>query len=573
MGEERIRTFISVLLFSLLVFLLFLKSIKDPDFFWHLKTGEYIFKHKSIPEKDPFSFTAPDPPTERVKFILKQYWLSQILFYLLYRYFGFNGIIVSRAILFTLIILCLFRMIRKNGIGYYLCFPFLLLFILIAFDFKGDRPQLFSFLGVTILVYILEFNRTFLFLLPLIMLIWANMHGGYILGDVIIVIYLGSYWIKRLFRLKGKAPENLYLFSIISITSIIFSFINPNTFKVIQAIFELEKSIFRREVTEYLSPLEQIRYLHNYWLPFWILLGMVITVIIIHLKDMELEHLILLLFLSGISFTAIRYIIFLGIVTIPLLTKYLFLDLDRFSFLNKRYNSLDLLLIIILGFLILKSSKHISFGISKDVYPVNVSNFLLRNRIKGNMFNLYNWGGYLIWALYPKYKVSIDPRGLNERVHMDFEMILSGAGKKERVPRWKRLLEKYRINFILINTCDPFSGALYPLIPLLMNDREWELIYMDGQAVIFLRKTEKNMELIRRFSIPKERVYDEIIQESMRGIKSRPYISGYYTSLAHALIGKGEYRHAKLVLIKAIRLNPKDNVAKEMLRIIEGLGY
>jgi len=189
------------------------------------------------------------------------------------------------------------------------------------------------------------------------------------------------------------------------------------------------------------------------------------------------------------------------------------------------------------------------------------------------MFNLYNWGGYLIWALYPEYKVSIDPRGLNEKVHKDFEDILSGTGRNDLKPKWKRLLDSYNINFIFINSCDLFSGYFYPLIPIIMNDENWVLIYIDNSSLIFVRNSDKNKDLIRKLYIPKYRIYDEIIIEAMRGISSKPHVSGYYTSLGYALIGKDNYKHAKLMLIKAIKLNPDDNIAKGMLNVIMGLGY
>src|SRR4029077_4146611 len=104
----------------------------------------------------------------------------------------------------------------------------------------------------------------------------------------------------------------------------------------------------------------------------------------------------------------------------------------------------------------------------------------------------YEQGGYLIWRLWPQQRVFIDGRSLSETVYRDYNQILINAGSfADQVsgPR-EELLNRYGVQVVVMNTMDYVSGALYPLAIALANpiSTEWELVYDDSQAVIFLRR-------------------------------------------------------------------------------------
>ena len=148
------------LLFTL-VFGLFSVEIKDPDFWWHLKTGEYIYQSGALPVTDPFAYTSLqkdplNPESKRIGFILTQYWLAQVVFYRIYDFFGLEGIIFLRASLLTLLIFLIFRGIRREGFGIYSSVIFLVPVVMIFRTFTGERPQLFSFLFAFLLIFLLE---------------------------------------------------------------------------------------------------------------------------------------------------------------------------------------------------------------------------------------------------------------------------------------------------------------------------------------------------------------------------------------------------------------------------------
>lgn len=590
---KTLRVF-SLLILFILVLGRFSWYIEDPDVWWHLKTGEYIFQNKAIPENDPFTFTTPQPPSDRGKFILTSYWLGQLALYLVYSFNGFKGVILLQAIIFTAIFIILYRRMRSEGVGFYLTFGLLFLGMIMSWEFQGGRPQLFSFLFTVILIYLLERFRSHstrytLYTIPLLMLLWANTHGGFILGDVIIFIYIISETSKYI--LKSSLLHNTrYITSrnvikkdhlirlvIVGAIAILFSFLNPNTYKIIYEVYTVHTSILVEQVSEHLSPIQKFLYKKELRPLYWATILSGILLILANIKRIDLTDLALMIFGIAISLSAVRYIIFYFLISIPLWGRYshvLLEDLKNKAFVIRltrgfdylqRYFIVDGIIFIFLLFFTwnhFEEKRVFRFEMRDLLYPVRAASFIKEYKPTGNMYNEYNWGGYLIWRLYPDYKVFIDSRTLDEKVNEEATTIVNGADG------WKEPLYRYKINFIIHDACNIFYGDIWPFILKLMNDREWELVYMDGRALIFVRNIKENRRLIEKFRLPKERVYDEIILEAMKGMSKGLKLSGFYTSMGLALIGKGDYQKAKMSLLKAVQINPKDQSAINMLQII-----
>lgn len=162
----KISRTICLVLFFTFIFGLFSVEIKDPDFWWHLKTGEYIYKTGDLPATDPFAYTSLSkdpvhPESNRIRFILSQYWLAQLIFFWIYKFIGFQGIICLRASIFTLIFFMIYRGARREGLGLYSSLLLLVPLLIVLHAFTGERPQLFSFLFSFCLIYLLEgFRKT-----------------------------------------------------------------------------------------------------------------------------------------------------------------------------------------------------------------------------------------------------------------------------------------------------------------------------------------------------------------------------------------------------------------------------
>src|ERR1700722_18637465 len=183
----------TLLLVAVCLLGLFSTEIEDTDFWWHLRTGQYIAESHSLPVPDPFAYTASAAAAyhgeEQVRhFNLTHEWLSQVLMYAVYAVAGFPGIVLARAVLLAgLCGLAGFLAARLSdrfyaGIAAACCTTSL------GVTFAADRPGVVTFLGVAVFVTLLELRRGW-WALPPLALLWSNCHGGFLLGWVVLLAY------------------------------------------------------------------------------------------------------------------------------------------------------------------------------------------------------------------------------------------------------------------------------------------------------------------------------------------------------------------------------------------------
>ena len=172
------QVFFIVLLLCL--FLMTLRPIVDPDFWWHLRTGQFIAQTHSIPHTDPFSFTKAGQPW------LTHEWLSELILYGLFRLGSFALLIFTFSIIITVAFLLTYLR-SPAGTRPYVAGFMLLLGAVATAPTWGVRPQMISLLFASLFLLLLDHYRSagklkFLIPLPVIMLVWVNLHAGYFLG-------------------------------------------------------------------------------------------------------------------------------------------------------------------------------------------------------------------------------------------------------------------------------------------------------------------------------------------------------------------------------------------------------
>jgi len=600
--------------FLIAVFINFLGPINDPDFPFHLKTGEYIYEHKEIPIDDPFSFYGEGYTTDRERFTLSQYWLAQIIFYKLYLLAGPLGIILLRATVFSLFVFLLWFSLRKRGF-----YSSLMVAALITILFqvaKGDRPQFFSFLFILILILLFERFREKpeskipLYLIPPLMLLWANIHAGFIFGVAVILLYALSegfkLFVDKPFWGCPLEKKQALVFFIAALISILFSYINPDVNGQILAVIDSHtnaKWVYSVN-REYMNPIKEMSVYfgaRTSAVVFFIIFGFVSIILCLNAtrrKSIDITAFILILFSSVAAFTAVRYIPFFVAVALPLSRKYKFLENTDFLKRLKRSKALFALLMVFFISTMFFGFKRYPqiFIIDKLYYPAEAANFLLSNRIEANIFNQFNKGSYLLWKLYPHYKLFNDTRFISLEAVRDTDVItytledynqptsatlgkrlselvpeelgeinISSEGHTNKKiidkPLWKRLLDQYRIDLIVHEATADFSKAIYPLTLRLLKDDDWVLIYFDGTMQIFIRNKEKYANVIKSFRKPKELIYDEIIFETIPHVSAKVAISSPYSSLAFAYTMKGKDEDARRMIDAALSLNKNDLVA------------
>lgn len=603
-------------LFFVAVFINFLGPIIDPDFPFHLKTGEYIYQHKEIPEDDPFSFYGEGFITDRERFTLSQYWIAQVIFYKLYAVTGPSGIIIMRALVFSVFIFLLWFVLRKRGM-----YSSLIIATLTAIMFqavKADRPHYFSFLFTLVLVLLFERFReepeyhTPLFFIPPLMLLWANMHAGFVFGIAVICIYTFAealkYFVSKPSLGLPIKEKPVLILSVAALAAVLLSYVNPAFNEQILTTIESHTSqdyvnMIYGTNREYISPVREMSVDYGNrqaTILYFCLFGFVSIISLLNVartRSADITVFALLVFSSIASLTAVRYIPFFIATALPLSRHYSFFEDSALPNKFKKNYLAYILLATFYVFSIIYGLKDHSRILSYDrsYYPEDAATFLLENRIESNIFNQFNKGSYLLWRLYPHYRLFNDTRFISLDAVKDTDMIAnaveysgqpfnismamalsdlvpdnfgrldiaseSSVAPQNVLPAWKKLLKHYNIDLIVHEACNQFTKEIYPLTLRLLKDDEWTLIYLDGKMLIFVRNKEKYSGIIKKYKIQKELIYDEIIFETEYLVSKGPTISAPYSSIAFAFLMKGEDEIAKKMIDAALALNDNDLMA------------
>lgn len=585
-----------------LIFAVYANRVDDFDLWWHLKSGQKIVQDMELPDQDSFAFTTVTPV--KVKDLgqagsgfkhwdvnLTQSWLGQVIFYLVFMLAGLKGIGLLKSSIFVATYLILYLAMLRRRANPIISFLVIALTALIGLDFNYSRIQLFSFPLFALLIYIFaDFKRAgkSFYFLPLILLLWANIHGGYILGAATILLFTGAIVLQDLAhkRLGWPAsptplPGRVKALVIVTGLALLASLINPNGYFAYLMPLAVKQSVFS-SIEEYVRPM--LYEYHSYWL----LILLVTSCAILRLKHLAGPEFLLVVFWLIASQTGIRAIIFFALASTVFVAGSL-TDIGAWLAENKSLVRLRermpprvslppgsqwaILAVLSLGLLgqNVASGNYFKFEIEEHTYPAAAVEFIQKQKLPGKMFNPYNWGGYLIWYL-PEYPVFIDGRCLNEKAYVHSGLIMSAAGENQQLPEgkplWQYLLDAYGVQFILTNGVSG-GGNLIPLVSELVFEPNWHLIYTDGKALLFLRDSEENRSRYGHLFLEKEReVLNEIVSECRAGIERTPTTWEYYATLGGVYFKRREIKQAREMFEKYLTMNPQNSFVVDKLNFI-----
>jgi len=479
------RLFVAILFIAL--FTMTVREISDPDFWWHLRAGQYIVENATIPHTDPFSFT-----TAGKEWITHE-WLSEVFIFGVYRLGGFALL----SLLFSGIITVAFGLTfaRSEGKPYLAGFA-LLLGALATAPTWDVRPQMLSLFLMSVFLFLLDRyaaaqDTRLLFALPPLMLVWVNLHSGYALGLVVI----GAYWFSALVEgfanrwRQKKAPtlsspsftprttRNLFIVLILSALAVLF---NPNAARMFIYPFEtLTSPAMQRYIQEWFSP----DFHQTEWLPFALLLVALIFTTLLARARVPLAHVLLVCLFALAGLRSVRNIPLFALVAIPILSAQLAAWIPLRASSRPTPRPLQIINVIIVAVIAIAALARIGgvvenqANVERAKYPAAAVEWIQQNRPAPNLYNSYGWGGYLIWKLYPDYLVYIDGRAdvYGDAFIEDFlEIYRASAG-------WENKLAKKNVRLVLIEPDAPLARAL-------ANDSQWTRVFADSQSAIFEKK-------------------------------------------------------------------------------------
>lgn len=472
--------------------------LNDGDTGYHIRAGEQIISTLSIPRHDLFSFHTPPIPWTAHE------WLSEVIMAATHSRFGLTGVVFLFTSLIAVTYYLLFRFLREYSRNTLLVIGLVVLALASSKLHWLARPHIFSMPLLIAWYYILDRfqyrHENFLFILPLLLVPWVNLHGGYIVAFMLTGIYLGHNIYGAIFgggdRELHRAKARTLLLTLGGCLAA--TIINPYGFRILLFPFNLTGNQFIMDnVIEWFSP--------NFHEPLFFKYFLLLLIFTLGTRVCSLnfaEGTLVLLF-TYMSLYSVRYIPLFSIIVAPILLKRLDLLMESSrspvtAFLKRRSDVLQSVDSAARGFLwplaslaaglVLVASLGISFSFNPKSKPVDAVEFLKEANLPGNMFNNDEFGDYLIYAAWPQYRVFFDGRSdMYGTAIMKEYFDITRLGYA-----FEDIIDKYDINWVFYDNNSSLSYFLY-------KSDDWRLIYSDKVANIFIRDIPENGEVINRY--------------------------------------------------------------------------
>ena len=482
----RLNWVIQIVVFSSTVYYFSLMQA-DPDLWGHIKFGKDLWTAGKLVRFDPYSFTAYNHPW------INHEWLSELIFYFTYLWQGDAGLLFGKLLVGLCVAICLSKICCMRQCHLFIYAVGMMLAIFVISPGFMIRPQIFSFLFFTLFVYLLHLwyhlKKNYLFLLPLLMVLWVNLHGGFLMGWALLI--LAAIWetiIGWVSQPENSQKKSLWIWT--GVTSLAV-FINPYGYKLL--IFLYKSLTINRDITEW-RPIvcDDLSFLR-----FKILACLFIITLCINIKKSSGWEVCAILMILFASLRHQRHTPFFAIICAPYLIHNLSVTLQS---LQKRVQLPHLTkpvlncLAIFIGLLAiyqfygavsLYAQSKCRIIVNPTEYPVSAVRFLRLNNIQGNIILPFTWGEYAIWKLYPDCRVSIDGRF---RTVYKESVIQAHFIHPDDISRWSDLINQY--------PADIFLARQSPLWDrFIKKNINWQYVYSDKVAVIFLHK-----KLLKQFS-------------------------------------------------------------------------
>ncbi|MDP2649679.1 MAG: hypothetical protein Q8P10_02440 [bacterium] len=496
----------SIFLFLFLGFFHEISAITQ-DLGRHFLLGKIILETHQVPLTNLFSYTYPNFP------FINLHWFSEIIFYLIFKFAGYDTLLLFTVLTVSLsFALIFFKSLKKGNIISVAIISILYLGVL--FERTDIRPEIFSFLFLSIFIAILYSYREkftkWIFILPLLILLWVNMHIYFIAGIAILGLFLLDEIVikrKEIFlslKKSKRPPAHLTTLIFILLISFTMTAFNPNG---------INGALYPFRVFEnYGYAIEENQNVFFLWnlmnkttiLFFFISASALILSVLLTIKKIKPVDLLLAVFFTYLAVSAERnfplfvfgtFIAFSN--SLSLITEKLFLKIQPLAKLNIFKSIISILLLSIIFWQIFNiiNQKKVGFGVQKGAK--DAADFFLSNNLEGPLFNNFDIGGYLDYRFYPKEKVFVDNRP-GEYPASFFQNVYIPMQSEQ--DKFNNLSKTYNFNVIFFGHTDqtPWGKTF---IKQIISNPNWKTVYLDDFVIILVKNSYQNKNLIDKFEI------------------------------------------------------------------------
>ena len=505
---------------ALLTVALVVSPITNNDVFLHLRTGAMVLDTGHVPHVDDYSALARGRP-----FIAHE-WLSGVAFRLVEIATGLDGLIVLKALVALLCAAALYRAARALGASPAVAVPSLAFVMILAAARIVERPHVFSYLLSSVFLLLLARRRAgarvpLWAFLP-IQVVWANLHGGFILGPTIVALASmgegleglliglspgaaatggserGRYHLREAARLAGLAAA-----------LILASLLNPHGVALLKLPFELTGSSFMREIYEWQPPFSS-QFARTYMLReyvAWALFGLLVLILTAVAAARRRTAppggafpALLFVALLILSLRMQRNVTDFALGTFPgVAAAATWLSPARFARRGGRRWLICISPALLAlaawfawhGYPFSPTSRRIcGFGIGRTV-PVGGADYLRDNGVRGNAFNTYAAGAYLVYRFHPHVRVAMDSRNdvYGPDLYQEYTRALT---EPEALAAF---LKRIDASFVFLEwKTDRVEVTLEALRKL----GGWRLVYFDDFAIVLVPQAGPSAELAAR---------------------------------------------------------------------------
>ena len=500
-----------ILLFAMSSGALAPRLLGDASVGWHIRNGERMLRTHSITRVDPFSVTMGGQTWYAWE------WLYDAKIAGIHHWMGLNGVVFFTAVIIALTFALTLHLCLRRGADLPVAALLLALSLGVSMIHLFARPHVLSWLFTVIWFQLLDSSESAnlaasprrLWYLPALMLLWVNVHGGFVLGFALLGLYLLSAVVRYYRSRDGEESRSLAQRSktlgIVTVASLAASLINPYGYELHVHVYRyLTSRWLMNHIDEFLSPnfhgVAQQCFVA-------ILLITIVALAAAHNKP-SLSRVLVLLLATYSGLYAARSLpvssLLFTLIVAPLWTQALTdarenenLSLRLRAFVSRwqeftgRVRNVELgfrghvwpAAAVFLGVLVcahqgrLGTTQWMHAHFDPKHIPVQATDTIVERGIREPIFAPDSWGGYLIYRLYPENRIFVDDR--HDFYGVDF---LRDYLKAIRLtPDWDKFLNEKHVNWALL----PAGSAL---ANMLEETTQWNVVYRDGTAVLLERK-------------------------------------------------------------------------------------
>ncbi len=468
--------------------------LADGDTGWHIRTGEWILQHRTVPTVDLFSFTKP----HAVWFSWEWGW--DLLFAPVHQAWGLAGVAFANLVLLCLISALLYRLVRRC------CENDVLAMLFTAVALAGStihwlaRPHLFSWLFVLLFSHALasseEGNTKPLWYLPVLTLAWVNIHGAFFVGIFMVLTSAIGEVITVLMKGKQISWRVVYRqarpYLVCAALCLGASFINPYTWHLHRHVFGyLHDFKLLDQIQEYQSI--DFHHFPAIFFEFMVLLGAaaiawclqrarfgpaILMLVWAHLALVSARNIPIFLFIAAPWVACMVRDALSSLKVAGWLSRFRAAVVDIYTELQPierigRWHLVSVAAVLFMACSLAKGNHKLQAEFDSKTFPVNAIPAIQAMK-DPHVFTYDQWGDYLIYRLYPSTRVFVDGRG--EFYGADF---LTDCGRAINARYdWEAKLKRFGVDTVLLRVDAPLAEVL-------KTSRNWKLVFDDGFLVIF----------------------------------------------------------------------------------------